>query len=73
MVRRVGTQPCGPVSIPGGARHFQCVNDIGVSVQPVGNHGHDVFVLMLIIIMIIILFVMINHHHSDHAARAGLA
>ena len=32
MVRRVGTQPVDPVSIPGGARHFQCVNDIGVSV-----------------------------------------
>ena len=32
LVRRVGTQPVDPVSIPGGARHFQCVNDIGVSV-----------------------------------------
>ena len=33
VVRRVGTQPVDPVSILGGARHFQCVNDIALCVK----------------------------------------
>ena len=53
MVRRVGTQPVDPVSIPGGARHFQCVNDIGVSVLflhtglcplPLPSNPHRVYI-----------------------------